>query len=33
MMEIHPNVEYVMLTDRQIKNRIKSVAKQSSFPI
>ena len=28
MMEIHPNVEYVMLTDRQIKNRIKSVAKQ-----
>ena len=28
MTEIHPNVEYVMLTDRQIKNRIKSVAKQ-----
>jgi hypoxanthine phosphoribosyltransferase len=28
MMEIHPNVEYVMLTDRQIKSRIKQVAKQ-----
>ena len=28
MMEIHPNVEYVMLTEQQIKRRIKSVAKQ-----
>ena len=28
MTEIHPNVDYVMLTEQQIKRRIKSVAKQ-----
>ena len=27
-MEIHPNIEYVMLTEQQIKRRIKQVAKQ-----
>ncbi len=28
MMEVHPNVEYVMLTGKQITRRIKAVAKQ-----
>ena len=28
MVEIHPNVDRVMLTEQQIKRRIKSVAKQ-----
>lgn len=28
MTEIHPNVEYVMLTEQQIKRRVKAVAKQ-----
>ena len=27
-MEKHPNVEYVMLTEQQIKRRVKAVAKQ-----
>ena len=28
MIEKHPNVEYVMLTDKQISKRVKAVAKQ-----
>jgi len=28
MTEIHPNVDYIMLTEKQIKSRIKAVAKQ-----
>lgn len=28
MVEMHPNVEYVMLTDKQIGKRVKAVAKQ-----
>lgn len=28
MIEQHPNVEYVMLTDKQIAKRVKAVAKQ-----
>ena len=28
MVEVHPNVEYVMLTGKQITRRIKAVAKQ-----
>ena len=28
MVEIHPNVDYVMLTNQQISRRIKAVAKQ-----
>ncbi len=28
MLDIHPNVEYVMLTDKQISKKIKAVAKQ-----
>ena len=28
MLELHPNVEYVMLTDKQIAKRVKQVAKQ-----
>ena len=28
MVEVHPNVEYVMLTNQQISRRIKAVAKQ-----
>ena len=28
MVEVHPNVEYVMLTNQQISRRVKTVAKQ-----
>ena len=28
MVEVHPNVEYVMLTDKQISKKVKAVAKQ-----
>ena len=28
MIQIHPNVEYVMLTDKQINKRVKALAKQ-----
>ena len=28
MVEVHPNVEYVMLTNQQISRRVKAVAKQ-----
>lgn len=28
MVEVHPNVEYVMLTDKQIAKRVKAVAKK-----
>ena len=28
MVEVHPNVEYVMLTDKQITKRVRAVAKQ-----